>query len=392
MVARRYTDEHLHQAYAELGSYKKVAEALGMNVRSIERRFQRMRHVSMDGRQIEKARFVKTTVQIGADGTVEREWPRFADDELDLERVQRFIDSFVKEVEPIPKIKAPKKRGLDTDLIPWFNIGDGHLGMLAHEAETGHNFDLKIGKRELMTALQIEIGRAPLTERCVIQDLGDMTHYETNDGITMGHGHSLDFDSRFPKMIDVYAEVMRFIVDCALKKYKYVDVIVNQGNHSRSNDQWMVPFLKHVYSDNKRLHVLNNKSVFIPYRMGNTFVMCHHQDKCKGPKLVDVMSTDFRQDFGEAKYKYIDTGHIHHRSVAKERGDVMIESWNQLAPMDKHAHDGGWRSRSCLCTVLRSKTYGERGRQWLTAEEVRDRIGELVPGTTANKRREVYTV
>jgi hypothetical protein len=119
--------------------------------------------------------------------------------------------------------------------------------------------------------------------------------------------------------------------------------------------------------------------------------MCHHTDKCKGVKLVDVMMTDFRQDFGEAKYKYIDGGHIHTRK-ATEQGDVLIETFNQLAPADKYAHDAGWRSRSCLTTVLRSKTYGEVGRTTLTAEQVKDQLLGCEAGTHVNIRREVHTV
>lgn len=69
-----------------------------------------------------------------------------------------------------------------------------------------------------------------------------------------------------------------------------------------------------------------------------------------------------------------------------------MESWNQLAPGDKYAHDGGWRSRACLTCVLRSKTYGEKGRITISAEEVKDIIDKAVPGAEALKRRAVYSV
>ncbi|CAH9015355.1 metallo-dependent phosphatase-like protein [Vibrio phage 511E55-1] len=280
----------------------------------------------------------------------------------------------------------------DLDLIPWFNIGDAHLGMLAHDKEVGHNFDLKIAERELCEALSLMIERAPHTNRCVVQDMGDFTHYENMAGKTSESGHDLDFDTRFNKMIWVYSRVMKFIVETALAKYENVDVIINQGNHSRVNDHWMAVHLSAVYENEPRLTVLNNGSIFIPYRMGNTFIMSHHSDKCKGVKLAGVMANDFAQDWGETKYHYIDVGHVHHKSVTKEDNGVIIESFNQLAPPDKYAHDGGWRSRQMLTTVLRSKTYGETGRLILTAEEVKDRLLQLKPGTTAQARREVYTV
>ncbi len=305
-------------------------------------------------------------------------------------QIAAFIPAYLQGSAPLPEI-APPTNELDTDIIPWFNIGDAHIGMLAHANEVGHNFDLKIAERELLMAMCRLIDRAPACERCVIQDLGDMSHYQDFTAKSES-GHDFDYDSRYPKMIEVCARVMRAIVDKALTKFRYVDVIVNQGNHSRSNDVWMRIFLQHVYKHNDRLHVLDNSSVFIPYRMGNTFVMCHHSDKCKPARLVDVMASDFARDWGESTYRYIDIGHIHHRMQAKEMAGVTVESWNQLAPGDKYAHDGGWRSRACLTAVLRSKTYGEKGRITISAEEVKDILDKAVPGAEALKRRAVYSV
>lgn len=298
---------------------------------------------------------------------------------------------YQRNIEPV-KPKKYKKRDLNTDIIPWFNIGDGHLGMLAHEAEVGHNFDLKIAKRDLCTAIDALIDRLPDCERCVLQDMGDMTHYENMAGTTEASGHQLDYDGRYPKMIDVYVDILCYIVDRLLEKFKYVDCIINQGNHSRTNDIWARVLLQRVYEKCDRLTVLDNSSVFITYRMGNTFVLCHHSDKCKPKDLAHVMATDFRQDWGESNYHYIDIGHIHHHMVSKEHPGVKVESFNQLALSDKYAHDLGYRSRSCLTVVERSKTYGEVGRKTITLEEVRDIINNAQPGEAAQQRRQVYTV
>lgn len=309
-----------------------------------------------------------------------------------FESLHRAAKAFIdREIEPV-KPKRYRKRDLNTDIIPWFNIGDGHLGMLAHEAEVGHNFDLRIAQKDLCTAIDALIERLPDCERCVLQDMGDMTHYENISGTTDYSGHQLDFDGRFPKMIDIYVDVICYMVDRLLEKFKYLDCIINQGNHSRTNDIWARVFLQRVYKDCDRLTVLDNSSVFITYRMGNTFVLCHHSDKCKPARLVDVMTSDFAQDFGETRYHYIDIGHIHHRMVAKEMSSITVESFNQIALSDKYAHDLGYRSRSCLTVVERSKTYGEVGRKTITHEEVRDIINNAKPGTSAKARRKVYTV
>lgn len=313
-----------------------------------------------------------------------------------LELLKQTADLFYSE---IPRIETPTFTNgeVDKDIIPWFQIGDAHLGMLAHEAETGENFDLKIAVTELMTAFSILFAESKPCERCVINDLGDFTHYENYAAITEHSGNALDYDGRFPKMIEYYIPLMRFIIDEALKKFKFVDVIINQGNHSRTNDIWMALLLKNVYENNERVHVLRNNNVFIPYKMGRTFVMVHHSDKCRGDKLSGVMSTDYPEAWGDSNFRYIDIGHIHHHYTSKEHPGVLIESWNTLAARDKYAHEGGWRSRQSITRVDRSRKYGNVGRRTLPVEEIRDRVRDglnkhVKNGYKHKQNKSVYTV
>jgi hypothetical protein len=291
-----------------------------------------------------------------------------------VEHVKAAVSEFYQGPVETP-IAAPSAGARqDTDVIPWIEIGDGHLGMLAFSAETGANFDIKIGERELCAAISLLIDEMVHHERGVINDLGDFTHYENIDGVTEASGHRLDYDSRYGLMIRVYSRVMRFIVSKVLEKATYVDVIVNQGNHSRKNDLWMAELLRVAYGHTGRVNVLNNDSVFIGYRMGATLVMTHHSDKCRPAKLAHVMTNDFREDWGETEYHYIDIGHIHHNMVLKEHPGVSIESFNTLAPKDKWATDGGWRSQQSITVIHRSRTYGEIGRRVLPIRQVHDTI------------------
>jgi hypothetical protein len=336
-----------------------------------------------------------TLDRVSPDGSRETvlQWTKTRiDDEAWLESVKEGVAAFVAEQAPLV-LPETLTDDFDTDVIPWIQIGDAHLGMLAHEAETGANFDLKIAETELRTAIAMLVDDLPAVERLVIHDVGDFTHYENMAGVTEASGHPLDYDGRFPKMIKVYSRLMRFVIDRALTKAQFVDVIVNQGNHSRTNDIWMAELLEVAYGHSGRVNVLNNGNVFIGYRMGKTFVMTHHSDKCKPKDLVHIMATDFAQDWGEAEFRYIDIGHIHHNMVLKEHPGVTVESWNQLAASDKYAHEHGYRSRQSISIVFRSRTYGEIGRWKLPIEKVRDKIRETGDGThyTPHARR-AFTV
>ena len=320
-------------------------------------------------------------------------WYKFSKDAEEVNRrIRAATETFSKDLPQLPEVPAPENQDFDTDLIPWYQIGDAHLGMLAHESQVGHNFDLDIAERELAFAMATLIERTRPCQRCVINDLGDGTHFENEAGITSHSGHMLDTSAPIYDVLDTYYRLMRYIIEEALKKHWFVDVIINQGNHSRNNDWATALHLRHFYANNPRVTVLDNSTVFIPYRMGNTFVLCHHTDKCKPGALAGVMANDFAQDWGETYYHYMDGGHVHHGQAKKEANGAIYESWNQMAPSDKYAHDGGWRSRQFISMVYRSKTYGEKGRETITAEEVKDKIDKLAPGTTAKRRRKVHTV
>lgn len=392
------------EAYERLGSSEKAAKELDRDAGNVRTIIRRVKKVAAKNGYAPESDMTRTAAEgftvkgvstlYNADGQISAQWVKTSQEAEDqLACLEQAIQARLEDIEPVktPKLKKAK---LDTDLIPWIQIGDGHLGMLASEAETLQNFDLKIAERELCAAISILVDECRPCERVVVNDLGDMTHYENFSGTTEASGHSLDTDGRFPKMIDTYTRVMIFIVKKCLEKFKYVDVIINQGNHSRTNDIWARRFLAAIFGDTDRVHVLNNDSVFIPYRMGNTFVMTHHSDKCKPAKLASVMATDYSKHWGEAEYRYIDIGHIHHGMVLKEHAGVSVESWNQLAAPDKYAHDGGWRSRQSITMVFRSKKYGDQGRRVLPVLEVRDRIQAETPKSKkkAKAKDKVYSV
>jgi hypothetical protein len=375
------------------GSSRKAAAALGIHYSAVSRVVAAVkRKAALQGHSpdhdmthvVPEGFTVKgVSTYYDAEGKPRGQWVKSRADDAAYEAARaEAVAAFVEECPAIAAPRAPLD--YQTDIIPWVQIGDAHIGLLCHAAEVGENFDLSIAAAELCGAIEILIDELPACERVVINDLGDATHYENFTATTEASGHALDHDTRFPKMIGVYSRIMRWIIDKALTKAAHVDVIVNQGNHSRTNDIWMAELLRVAYGHTGRVHVLNNDSVFIGYRMGNTFVMTHHSDKCKPAKLVQVMATDFAKDWGETQFRYIDIGHIHHSMSSREHTGAVIESWNHLAATDRWAHDSGYRNRKSITTVLRSRTYGEVGRRLLPIEEIRKRVtGANVPAKKA---------
>jgi hypothetical protein len=371
------------KAVIECGSNQKASFKLGIARQNVDTTVNRVKRIAATKgwspdhdmtRPVPDAFVVRgVSTYYNKDGKPSGQWVKSRlDDSKYLDAIKETIHSFYEDLPSIFVGDAPLD--YQDDIIPWIQIGDAHLGMLAHQFEVGENFDLKIAENEMCGAINILIDELPMCERIVINDLGDFTHYENFTGTTEASGHALDLDTRFPKMIKVYSRLMRFIVEKALSKAKYVDVIINQGNHSRTNDIWMAELLRVAYGNTGRVNLLNNDSVFIAYRMGNTLVMTHHSDKCKPNQLVHVMTNDFRKDYGETEHHYIDIGHIHHAMVLKEHPSIVVESFNHLAALDRWAHDHGYRNRKSITVILRSKKYGEVGRRLLPIQEIREKM------------------
>lgn len=394
MPQKPLTDDQLLETlrlYTEYGSVKEAARmannGAGVNRHTFQGRLNTARDKFGDGETL--AENLKNLVARGYEvpayshltKTIHGEpiWVKARKAEMDYWRaVKEAIEA--RDPKPI-NIPPPRVNTFDgSDIVPWLNIGDAHIGMLAHEAESLANFDLKIAKAEILRAAFDLIDMAPDCDTLVINELGDGTHYENMRAETERSGHKLDADGRYYRMIEYYLDIMEAIIEKALHKAKSVHVIINQGNHSETNDYWAATHFRRLYSrlGSKRVRVLDNRNPFIGYRMGKTFVLVHHGHKAKPEVLRQVMSTDYAIDWGEAEFRYIDGGHIHHFS-AKELGGAQWESFNNLAPVDKHAHDGGWRSKQAMTLLLRSRTYGEVGRYKMPIEKVWDRIREVSP-------------
>ena len=381
----------------ELGSCERVAHSLGKTRRTVERAVKSVREKAAksgfapyhDFTHVAPSPHIVKGVSTyyDADGKVKSQWVKTSiEEQQKIDAIKEAVNEALQNPYKL-QITEFTEDSYSTDIVPFIEIGDGHFGMIAHESATGQNFNLEIAERELVTAINLAMDNIKPCEKIVIHDVGDGTHVENFKGLTEASGHQMDTDKPLPNMLAIYTKTLRYIVEKALCKAMYVDVIISQGNHSRVNDIWATLWLKAVFEYTERVNVLDNSNVFIPYRIGKTFIMFHHGDKTKPENLAGIMANDFKKDWGETDFHYIDGGHIHQNKVRCELNGAVYESFNQLAANDKYAHDGGWRSRKCLTIVYRSRTWGEVSRQMIPIEKVWHEIQSKQDGAYIPKQR-----
>jgi hypothetical protein len=193
------SDEKMREAVEALGRYGNqtaAAEALGLARSTFQERIRAARRKG----------FAEELQDAVAEGFALKGYSEFTKTEhgtpiwLKTVKVEQDywqgVAEAIRTIEPIKDVPLPT--GLpDGDVIPWLQIGDAHIGMLASEAETGANFDISIGEREICAAAAALIDSVPPCKRMVVNDLGDATHYETFAAVTEASGHALDHDTRY---------------------------------------------------------------------------------------------------------------------------------------------------------------------------------------------------
>ena len=143
------TDDQIIAAVREHGSNRKAALALGLNIRTVERRIQQMRFRGYAPahdmtRTVPDGYVVKgTSTLYREDGSIAGQWVKST---LDGERRQVLMrEAFEAAAKDLPPLKARKATGKwSPDVLAAYVLGDPHVGMRAWAEECGADWDLAI--------------------------------------------------------------------------------------------------------------------------------------------------------------------------------------------------------------------------------------------------------
>ena len=280
---------------------------------------------------------VKGTSTLYKDGSPVIQWVKSTQDrERQMAMLLEAIESAHENLKPFERIKKPA--GTDSDVLALLTITDFHLGMYAWEAETGSNWDSQIAERVFLSSVADMIDGTPPAQTGVFCQLGDFLHFDGLLAVTPTGGNLLDSDTRYSKLVEMTINVMTRAVEMMLEKFKKVVVIQAEGNHDLASSVWLRKHIKHVFSKNPRLEVIDNDFPFYAHLHGQTMLGFHHGHKVKMGSLQKIFSSEprFREMWGQAKQCYIHTGHMHHERVVEDAG-AIVEQHPTLAGRDAYS-------------------------------------------------------
>jgi len=296
------------------------------------------------------------------DGVATAQWVKSqTDQQRQFEILIQRLEQAQEGLKPFKPTAAPKQ--INDDLLSLLTVTDFHLGMYAHEAETGDDWDIKIARDTFLNSISDMIKASPNSGVGMLCQLGDFLHWDGILSVTPSSGHILDADTRYGKLVELAMSVMTEAVKLMLKKFGKVVVVSAEGNHDISGSIWLRKHIKQLFKGDPRVEVIDNEYPFYAYLHGDTMLAFHHGHKVRMPSLAKLFASEprTREMWGRASYTYIHSGHYHHERLIED-GGAISEQHPTLAGRDAYAARGGWVSRRGAKLITYDKIDGEVSR------------------------------
>lgn len=274
-----------------------------------------------------------------------------------IEALQEFVTFLTQDAKGLsPMVEAPLYTS--DDLLAIYPIGDPHFGMYAWAEEAGEDFDLNEAVKVTQGAIDRLVNSAPPASTAILLELGDFFHTDNESNRTNGHGHALDVDTRWAKVMQIGLRSMILATLRLLEKHQNVIVRIVKGNHDDHSSFALALAIDAFFTNNARVKVDLSPSTFWYYQFGKVLIASTHGDSTKMADLPSIMAHDVPLMWGSTEFRYWYQGHIHHQDVKEYRG-VTCEAFRTLAARDAWHNSKGYRAGRDMRLIVHHKDYGE---------------------------------
>lgn len=322
-----------------------------------------MQHVVPDGF---KVRGVSTYYDEA--GKPRGQWVKSSADDAAREAALR--EAYAAMAQDLPRLGpiVPNLGAYEANLATLYTLTDSHVGMLAWAKEGGHDWDLAIAEETLVGCFAQMVQAAPASRIGFVNQLGDFLHYDSAVApVTPQHGHILDSDGRFSKMVSTAVRVLRRVIDMALAKHEKVVVLMAEGNHDMASSVWLRVMFRALYENEPRIEVIDSELPYYCYQHGKTMLAFHHGHLKKNDQLPLLFAAQFPKIWGATEKRYAHCGHRHH-AEEKEHSGLTVIQHPTLAARDAYAARGGWIADRAVTAITYHSEFGQVARNTAVPE------------------------
>lgn len=336
----------------------RLARETGISPASVQRWLKRQTsidHDIADGYKLERK-----TVHYDAEGKVKQQWVRSKEDrENTLDLLKLAAEAIIEPCKGLAGA-SPQPENLNEDLMCAYPVADVHTGLFSWGKETGTDFDTKECSRVIRQGMAHLVNSAPNAATCLIPNLGDFFHTDSQENKTARSGHCLDVDTRWAKVFTIGVQAYRDMISMAAEKHGKVYVKSGIGNHDDHSIFSLAMLMKAYFENDDRVEVELPINPFAYHRFGVTLIGINH-GQIKADRLPLIMAQDMRAEWGETKYSHWYVGHLHHKSSYEYPG-CTVETFRSPSAKDAWTHASGYRSERDMQRIDYHVAKGEVGR------------------------------
>lgn len=276
-----------------------------------------------------------------------------------LDDIISHIADRVSGIQPLDPIEPPQS--IEEDLLTIYPIADAHIGMRAIKGESGDDYNIDIAAKRVQSAMDELVISSPASRRAIILDVGDLTHADDTNYQTPRSKHPLDMSASQYESIDMAIDVISYAIFAALRRHELVTVRILRGNHNENSYIAIMFALYERFRLNKRVTIEKTPADFFVHQFGYNMFAAHHGDKAKADRLVMHMAHEWADIWGQTKWRYYFTGHLHHTKV-QDVGGVQVEQLRAVTSRDKYAATHGYVGMPQMQSITYHADYGEKSR------------------------------
>lgn len=281
-----------------------------------------------------------------------KEWRRIKKDAEKYRSYKLFASSLKESMMEVnktdyhvPRLSLAK---MDNAFSVVLSPTDFHWGKYA-PTYTGDPYNREIAKERLFSStaeILSRISRRGRPEKIFLALGGDGLHIDNMQRATT-RGTPQDCDSTPAEMIASYMAVCREYVDY-IRQFADVEVYVVNGNH----DYYSCIFLRealdgwyHCIPNVKVVKDLSHRQTFL---YGESLITFVHGDSGKVKDYPAVIASENAKLWGQSKWRFIFTGHLHTERELPVFGDTVVYRMPSLAGTDDWHFQKGYNSRKAL--------------------------------------------
>lgn len=359
-VNQNFTIEEIEEAIKEHGSQRAAAKALGIPRSTLNDRV-RTRRTNEPFLEREAGEIGFPVEEVSGywvkseSGSYWVKRPKETSIENTAEYFKEAFASITGTFKP-----SPLNHHSDRELLTVYPIPDAHVGMMAWSQEAGEDWDLKIAEKVIVETFENLVSQSKPSEKALLVNLGDFFHINDSKNETPGHGHTLDVDSRYSKVIFTGVRIMKRMIDIALSKHDFIEIKTIKGNHDKDACVALIVGLCSAYENEPRVKVDISPRQLNYFPFGKNLLGFYHGHTMKAERAAMTMACE-SPEFSACSYRYMMHGHIH-TATSKEIGNVLVESFQTIIPRDSYAADSGYYSGRSLSAITYHVDQGEIGR------------------------------